>query len=114
MIEQATECLWVLGPISLVALSLVWNGWCCCGRGSRAMQWYGPSLLVPSPADAARRCITVVVATREPSESRMHSSRIRAGVRAATVLLAVVGMIGDVRTLPAAVRLAMQCVASAP
>jgi hypothetical protein len=36
------------------------------------------------------------------------------GVRAATVLLAVVGMIGDVRTLPAAVRLAMQCVASAP
>jgi UDP-N-acetylmuramyl pentapeptide phosphotransferase/UDP-N-acetylglucosamine-1-phosphate transferase len=120
MTEQAPERLWVLGPVAVVAFFLTIG----------LMMLLRPSLAryatvqpnarsshhKPTPQGGG---IAVVVSTLvvawgavalSPALLHNHGGQFLA-VTAATALLAVVGAIDDIRSLPAARRLAMQCMA---
>jgi len=120
MIEQAIERLWVLGPTALVALVLSF------GLILLLRPWLARYATVPPNARSSHYQptpqgggIAVVVATLlvawgavalSPSLLPNQAGQFLA-VTAATALLAVVGAIDDVRSLPAAARLALQCIA---
>src|SRR6266702_1344323 len=120
MIEQVIERLWVLGPTALVALVL------SLGLMVLLRPWLARYAMVrpnarsshhqPTPQGGG---IAVVVATLlvawgaaalSPALLQNQGGQFLA-VTAATALLAVVGAIDDMRSLPAAARLAMQCIA---
>jgi UDP-N-acetylmuramyl pentapeptide phosphotransferase/UDP-N-acetylglucosamine-1-phosphate transferase len=117
MIEQATARLWVLGPIPLAlfvswALLLLLRPW---------LAWYvmvQPSARSshdqPTPQGGG---IAVIVAALvavwvpfSPALLQNDASQLLV-LTAATTLLAFVGAVDDIRSLPAAARLAMQCIA---
>jgi UDP-N-acetylmuramyl pentapeptide phosphotransferase/UDP-N-acetylglucosamine-1-phosphate transferase len=120
MIEQATERLWTLGSITLVALFL------SLGLVLLLRPWLARYAMVkpnvrsshhqPTPQGGG---IAVVVATLlvawgavALSPALLHNQAGQfLAVTAATTLLAVVGAIDDIRSLPAAARLALQCIA---
>jgi UDP-N-acetylmuramyl pentapeptide phosphotransferase/UDP-N-acetylglucosamine-1-phosphate transferase len=120
MIEQATERLWVLGPIALVSLFL------SLGLTVLLRPWLTRYAMVQPNARSSHReptpqggGIAVVVATLvvawgavavSPALLQNQDGQFLA-VTAATTLLAVVGAIDDMRSLPAAARLATQCIA---
>jgi UDP-N-acetylmuramyl pentapeptide phosphotransferase/UDP-N-acetylglucosamine-1-phosphate transferase len=120
MIEQATERLWVLGPIALVALFL------SLGLMVLLRPWLTRYAMVRPNARSSHReptpqggGIAVVVAmlvvtwgavALSPALLQNQDGQFLA-VTAATTLLAVVGAIDDMRSLPAATRLATQCIA---
>jgi len=119
MIEQATERLWVLGPIVLAlfiswALMLLLRPW--LARYVMVQPSARSSHDQPTPQGGG---IAVVIATLVVAWGALALSlalpRGQSGqfltVTSATVLLAVIGAIDDIRSLPAAARLAMQCVA---
>jgi UDP-N-acetylmuramyl pentapeptide phosphotransferase/UDP-N-acetylglucosamine-1-phosphate transferase len=120
MIEQAAERLWVLGPIALVALFLSLGLMVLLGPWLARYAMVRPnarsSHQQPTPQGGG---IAVVVATlvvawgaAALSPALLHNQGGQfLAVTAATVLLAVVGAIDDMRSLPAAARLAMQCIA---
>jgi UDP-N-acetylmuramyl pentapeptide phosphotransferase/UDP-N-acetylglucosamine-1-phosphate transferase len=120
MIEQAIGSLSVLGPVVLLALVLslmlmvLLRPW--LARYAMVRPNARSSHHQPTPQGGG---ITVVVATLvvawgavaiSPDLLQDQGGQFLA-VSAATALLAVLGMIDDMRSLPAAVRLAMQCVA---
>ena len=120
MIEQAIERLWVIGPIALVAfflslgLVLLLRPW--LARYAMVRPNARSSHHQPTPQGGG---IAVVVATLlvawgaaalSPALLQNQGGQFLA-VTAATALLAVVGAIDDMRSLPAAARLAMQCIA---
>jgi UDP-N-acetylmuramyl pentapeptide phosphotransferase/UDP-N-acetylglucosamine-1-phosphate transferase len=120
MFEQAIERLWVLGPIALVALFLslelmvLLRPW--LARYAMVQPNARSSHHQPTPQGGG---IAVVVATlavawgavaMSPALLQGQGGQFLA-VSAATALLAVVGMIDDMRSLPATARLAMQCIA---
>jgi UDP-N-acetylmuramyl pentapeptide phosphotransferase/UDP-N-acetylglucosamine-1-phosphate transferase len=120
MIEQAIERLWVLGPTALVALVLSF------GLMVLLRPWLARYAMVqPNPRSSHQQPtpqgggIAVVLATLvvawgamalSPGLLRNQGSQFIT-VTSATVLLAVVGAIDDIRSSPAAARLAMQCIA---
>ena len=120
MIEQAIERFWVLGPTALVALVL------SSGLILLLRPWLARYATVPPNARSSHYQptpqgggIAVVVATLvvawgavalSPALLHNQAGQLLA-VTAATALLAVVGAIDDVRSLPAAARLALQCIA---
>ena len=120
MIEQAIERLWVLGPTALVALVssfglvLLLRPW--LERYAMVRPNARSSHYQPTPQGGG---IAVVVATLVVtwgavvlSPALLHNQAGQfLAVTAATALLAVVGAIDDVRSLPAAARLALQCIA---
>src|SRR3989442_1462621 len=117
MIEQAIERLWVLGPTALVALVLSF------GLMLLLRPWLERYAMVqpnarsshdqPTPQGGG---IAVVIATLvvvwgavASSPALLHNQAGQfLAVTAATALLAVVGAIDDVRSLPAAARRALQ------
>src|SRR2546430_1234164 len=120
MIEQAIGSLSVLGPVALLALVLSWmltvllRPW--LARHAMARPNARSSHHHPTPQGGG---IAVVVATLlvawgavalSPVLVHNHGGQFLA-VTAATVLLTAVGAIDDMRSLPAATRLAMQCIA---
>ena len=120
MIEQAIERLWVLGPTALVgfvlsfALMLLLRPW--LARYAMVRPNARSSHHQPTPQGGG---IAVVIATLvvawgalvvSPVPLRGQSGQFLT-VISATVLLTVVGAIDDIRSLPAAARLAMQCIA---
>src|SRR5258706_14970177 len=120
MIEQAIERLWVLGPTAVVgfvlsfALMLLLRPW--LARYAMVKPNVRSSHHQPTPQGGG---IAVVVATMvvawgavalSPALLQNQGSQLL-WVTAATMLLAVVGAIDDMRSLPAAARLAMQCIA---
>jgi UDP-N-acetylmuramyl pentapeptide phosphotransferase/UDP-N-acetylglucosamine-1-phosphate transferase len=120
MIEQAIERLLVLGPTAVVALVLssglilVLRPW--LARYATVPPNARSSHYQPTPQGGG---IAVVVATLVVawgavalSPALLHNQAGQfLAVTAATALLAVVGAIDDVRSLPAAARLALQCIA---
>jgi UDP-N-acetylmuramyl pentapeptide phosphotransferase/UDP-N-acetylglucosamine-1-phosphate transferase len=120
MIEQATERLGVLGPIALVAvffslgLMVLLRPW--LARYAMVRPNARSSHHQPTPQGGG---IAVVVATLVVAWGAVALSPVllqnQGGqfvvVTAATALLAVVGAIDDMRSLPTAARLAMQCIA---
>src|SRR5215813_7283472 len=120
MIEQAIERLWVLGPTALVALVLSF------GLMLLLRPWLARYAMVRPNARSSHHQPTpqggglaVVVATLvvgwgalalSPALPRGQSGQFLT-VTSATVLLAVIGAIDDIRSLPTAARLAMQCIA---
>ena len=120
MIEQATERLWILGSITLVALFLSLGLVLLLGPWLARHAMVKPNVRSshhqPTPQGGG---IAVVVATMvvawgavalSPALLQNQGSQLL-WVTAATMLLAVVGAIDDMRSLPAAARLAMQCIA---
>jgi UDP-N-acetylmuramyl pentapeptide phosphotransferase/UDP-N-acetylglucosamine-1-phosphate transferase len=120
MIEQATERLWVLGPIALVALFLSlgltvllrpWLTRYAMVRPNARSSHYQPT---PQGGGIAVVVATLVVAwgavALSPALLQNQDGQFLA-VTAATTLLAMVGAIDDMRSLPAATRLAGQCIA---
>ena len=120
MIEQAIERLWVLGPTALVgfvlsfALMLLLRPW--LARYAMVRPNARSSHHQPTPQGGG---IAVVIATLvvawgalvlSPVPLRGQSGQLLT-VISATVLLTVIGAIDDFRSLPAAARLAMQCIA---
>jgi UDP-N-acetylmuramyl pentapeptide phosphotransferase/UDP-N-acetylglucosamine-1-phosphate transferase len=120
MIEQAIERLWVLGPTALVAfvlslaLMLLLRPW--LARYAMVRPNARSSHHQPTPQGGG---IAVVIATLvvawgalvlSPVLLRGQSGQFLTVISAA-VLLAVIGAIDDIRSLPAAVRLSMQCIA---
>ena len=120
MIEQASGSLSVLGPVALLALVLSWmltvllRPW--LARHAMARPNARSSHHHPTPQGGG---IAVVVATLlvawgatalSPALLQNQGGQFLA-VTAASALLALVGAIDDVRSLPAAARLAMQCIA---
>src|SRR5947199_6086750 len=120
MIEQAIGSLSVLGPVALLALVLSWmltvllRPW--LARHAMARPNARSSHHHPTPQGGG---IAVVVATLlvawgatalSPALLQNQGGQFLA-VTAASALLALVGAIDDVRSLPAAARLAMQCIA---
>src|SRR6266446_6652032 len=117
MIEQATGRLWVLGPIPLAlfvswALLLLLRPW--LGRYVMVQPSARSSHDQPTPQGGG---IAVVVAVLvavwvpfSPALLQNETSQLLV-VTAATTLLALVGAVDDIRSLPAAARLAMQCIA---
>jgi len=120
MTEQVTERLWVLGPVALVAFILT------TGLMVLLRPWLARFAMVqpntrsshhkPTPQGGG---IAVVVATllvawggvTLSSNLLPYQGGQLLAVSGATALLAVVGAIDDVHSLPAAARLAMQCIA---
>src|SRR6516165_4356864 len=120
MIEQAIERLWVLGPTALVALVLSfalmlrlrpWLARYAMVRPNARSSHHQPT---PQGGGIAVVIATLVVAwgalVLSPVLLRGQSGQFLT-VISATVLLAVIGAIDDIRSLPAAARLAMQCIA---
>jgi len=120
MIEQAIERLWVLGPTALVALVLSFALMLLLRPGLARYATVQPNARSshhqPTPQGGG---IAVVIATLvvawgalvlSPALLHGQSGQFLA-VTSATVLLAVIGAIDDIRSLPATARLAMQCVA---
>src|SRR5215475_9203169 len=120
MIEQAIERLWVLGPTALVALVLSlglmlllrpWLERYAMVRPNARSSHYQPT---PQSGGIAVVIATLVVAwgalVLSPALPRGQSGQFLT-VTSATVLLAVIGAIDDMRSLPAAARLATQCLA---
>jgi len=120
MIEQAIERLWVLGPTALVALVLSfglmlllrpWLARYAMVRPNARSSHYQPT---PQGGGIAVVVATLVVAwgavALSPALLHNQAGQFLA-VTAATALLAVIGAIDDVRSLPAAARLALQCIA---
>lgn len=120
MIEQAIERLWVLGPTALVAfvlsfaLMLLLRPW--LARYAMVRPNARSSHHQPTPQGGG---IAVVIATLvvawgalvlSPVLLRGQSGQFLT-VISATVLVTVIGAIDDIRSLPAAARLAMQCIA---
>jgi UDP-N-acetylmuramyl pentapeptide phosphotransferase/UDP-N-acetylglucosamine-1-phosphate transferase len=120
MTEQATERLWVLGPVALVAFLLT------MGLIVLLRPWLARYAMVqlnarsshhkPTPQGGG---IAVVVATLvaawgaialSPALLQNQGTQFLA-VSAATALLGAVGAIDDMRSLPATARLATQCIA---
>ncbi len=120
MIEQVIERLWVLGAAAVVALvlslglMLLLRPW--LARYAMVQPNARSSHLQPTPQGGG---IAVVVATLVVawgafalSPALLHNQGGQfLAVTAATALLAVVGAIDDIRSLPAGARLAMQCIA---
>src|SRR5262244_2567516 len=119
MIEQVIERLWVLGPTALVALVLSfglmlllrpWLERYVMARPNARSSHYQPT---PQGGGIAVVIATLVVAwgalALSPALLRDQAGQFLA-VTAATALLAVVGAIDDIRPLPAAARLALQCI----
>jgi UDP-N-acetylmuramyl pentapeptide phosphotransferase/UDP-N-acetylglucosamine-1-phosphate transferase len=120
MIEQAIERLWVLGPTALVALVLSF------ALMLLLRPWLARYAMVPpNPRSSHHQPtpqgggIAVVIATLvvawgalvlSPVLLRGQSGQFLT-VISATVLVTVIGAIDDIRSLPAAARLAMQCIA---
>jgi UDP-N-acetylmuramyl pentapeptide phosphotransferase/UDP-N-acetylglucosamine-1-phosphate transferase len=120
MTEQATERLWVLGPIALVAffltvaLIVLLRPW--LARFAMVQPNARSSHHKPTPQGGG---IAVVIATLvvawggvalSPALLQNQGGQLLA-VSAATALLGAVGAIDDMRSLPAAGRLALQCIA---
>ena len=120
MIEQAIGSLSVLGPVALLAFVLSWmltvllRPW--LARHAMARPNARSSHYHPTPQGGG---IAVVVATLSvawgaaalsPALLQNQGGQFLA-LTAATALLAVVGAIDDMRSLPAAMRLATQCIA---
>jgi UDP-N-acetylmuramyl pentapeptide phosphotransferase/UDP-N-acetylglucosamine-1-phosphate transferase len=120
MTAQLTERLWVLGSIALVALiislglMMLLRPW--LARYAMVQPNARSSHLRPTPQGGG---IAVVIATLLvasgailvwPALLENQGGQFLA-LTAATALLAVVGVMDDMRSLPAAARLAMQCVA---
>ena len=118
MIEKATERLWVLGPITLVALFvsgallLLLRPW--LARYMLAQPSARSSHHRPTPQGGGIAVVLAVLVAVWVSFSlgllQNEASQLLV-VTAATTLLALVGAIDDIRSLPAAARLAMQCIA---
>jgi UDP-N-acetylmuramyl pentapeptide phosphotransferase/UDP-N-acetylglucosamine-1-phosphate transferase len=117
MIEQATERLWVLGPI-VFAFFLSWallrllRPW--LARYVMAQPSARSSHDHPTPQGGGISVIlAVLLAAWVPLSSGLlqNESGQLLVVTAATTLLALVGAIDDIRSLPAATRLAVQCIA---
>jgi UDP-N-acetylmuramyl pentapeptide phosphotransferase/UDP-N-acetylglucosamine-1-phosphate transferase len=122
MTEQVTERLWVLGPVALVAFFLT------MGLMVLLRPWLARFAMVqpnarsshykatPQGGGIAVVVATLVIAwvgvTLSPNPLPYQGGQLVA-VSAATALLAVVGAIDDMRSLPAAARLAMQSMAVA-
>ena len=119
MIEQAIERLWVLGPTALVALVLSfglmlllrpWLERYAMVRPNARSSHHQPT---PQGGGIAVVVATLVVAwgavVLSPTLLHNQAGQFLA-VTAATALLAVVGAIDDIRPLPAAARLALQCI----
>src|SRR6266550_5196642 len=120
MTEQVTERLWVLGSIALVALIL------SLGLMVLLRPWLARYAMVPPNARSSHLRptpqgggIAVVIATLlvasgailvSPALLENQGGQLLA-LTAATALLALVGAMDDMRSLPAAARLAMQCIA---
>jgi len=120
MTEQVTERLWVLGPVALVAFILT------TGLMVLLRPWLARFAMVqpntrsshhkPTPQGGG---IAVVVATllvawggvTLSSNLLPYQGGQLLAVSGATALLAVVGALDDIHSLPAAARLAMQCIA---
>jgi UDP-N-acetylmuramyl pentapeptide phosphotransferase/UDP-N-acetylglucosamine-1-phosphate transferase len=117
MIEQATERLWVLGPIVLAlfiswALMLLLRPW--LARYVTVQPSARSSHDQPTPQGGGIAVVlAVLLAAWIPLSSGLlqNESGQLLVVTAATTLLALVGAIDDIRSLPAAARLAMQCIA---
>src|SRR6266481_7103334 len=117
MIEQATGRLWVLGPIPLAlfvswALLLLLRPW--LARYVMVQPSARSSHYQPTPQGGG---IAVVVAVLvavwvpfSPALLQNEASQLLV-LTAATTLLALVGAVDDIRSLPAAARLALQCIA---
>src|SRR5262245_25718236 len=119
MTEQLTERLWVLGPVALVAFFLT------TGLVVLLRPWLARFAMVQPNARSSHHKptpqgggIAVVVATLlvawagatfSPNLLQYQGGQLLA-VSAGTALLAVVGAIDDMRSLPAAARLVMQCI----
>src|SRR6266446_3716578 len=120
MIEQAIERLWVLGPTALVgfvlsfALMLLLRPWLARYAMVRPNPRSSHHQPTPQGGGIAVVIATLVVAwgalVLSPALLRGQSGQFLT-VISATVLLAVIGAIDDIRSLPAAARLAMQCIA---
>ena len=120
MTAQVTERLWVLGSIALVALLIslglmvLLRPW--LARYAMVQPNARSSHLRPTPQGGG---IAVVIATLlvasgailvSPALLENQGGQFLA-LTAATALLALVGVMDDMRSLPAAARLAMQCIA---
>ena len=120
MTEQVTERLWVLGPVALVAFILT------TGLLLLLRPWLARFAMVPPNARSSHHKptpqgggIAVVVATllvawagvTLSSNLLPYQGGQLLAVSGATALLAVVGALDDIHSLPAAARLAMQCIA---
>ena len=120
MIEQAIERLWVLGPAALVgfvlsfALMLLLRPWLARYAMVRPNPRSSHHQPTPQGGGIAVVIATLVVAwgalVLSPALLRGHSGQFLT-VISATVLLTVIGAIDDIRSLPAAARLATQCIA---
>src|SRR6516165_8462619 len=120
MIEQAIERLWVLGPAALVgfvlsfALMLLLRPWLARYAMVRPNPRSSHHQPTPQGGGIAVVIATLVVAwgalVLSPVPLRGQSGQFLT-VISATVLLTVVGAIDDIRSLPAAARLATQCIA---
>jgi len=120
MIEQATERLWVVGPTTLLALFL------SLGLMLLLRPWLARYAMVPPNARSSHHQptpqgggIAVVVATlvvawgavaMSPAILQNQGSQFVA-MTAAAALLAVIGAVDDMRSLPASARLATHCIA---
>jgi len=120
MTDQVTERLWVLGPVPLVAFILT------TGLMVLLRPWLARFAMVPPNARSSHHeptpqggGIAVVVAmllvvwagvTLSSNLLPYQGGQLLA-VSGATALLAVVGALDDIHSLPAAARLAMQCIA---
>jgi UDP-N-acetylmuramyl pentapeptide phosphotransferase/UDP-N-acetylglucosamine-1-phosphate transferase len=122
MTEQATERLWVLGPVALVAFFLT------MGLMVLLRPWLARYAMVQPNARSSHHKptpqgggIAVVVATLLVAWGAIALSSVFLqnqgpqflAVSAATALLGAVGAIDDMRSLPATARLATQCIAVA-
>jgi UDP-N-acetylmuramyl pentapeptide phosphotransferase/UDP-N-acetylglucosamine-1-phosphate transferase len=120
MTEQLTERLLVLGSIALVALFFSvglmvllrpWLARYAMVQPNARSSHHKPT---PQGGGVAAVVATLVVAwgaiALSPVPPHNHGGQFLA-VTAATALLTIVGAIDDMRSLPAAARLAMQCIA---
>jgi UDP-N-acetylmuramyl pentapeptide phosphotransferase/UDP-N-acetylglucosamine-1-phosphate transferase len=122
MTEQATERLWVLGPVALVAFFLT------MGLMVLLRPWLARYAMVQPNARSSHHKptpqgggIAVVVATLVVAWGAIALSPVFLqnqgaqflAVSAAAALLGAVGAIDDMRSLPATARLATQCIAVA-
>ena len=120
MTDQVTERLWVLGPVALVAFILT------TGLMVLLRPWLARFAMVPPNARSSHHeptpqggGIAVIVATllvawggvTLSSNLLPYQGGQLLAVSGATALLAVVGALDDIHSLPAAARLAMQCIA---
>src|SRR5258708_10004246 len=120
MIEQAIERVWVLGPTALVAfvlsfaLMLLLRPWLARYAMVRPNARSSHNQPTPQGGGIAVVIATLVVAwgalVWSPALLPGQSGQFLT-VISATVLLAVIGAIDDIRSFPAAARLAMQCIA---